>query len=118
KGFHGGDRLTLDLPGDQQRLLEMVHATGAPVVLILMSGSALGVVWAAEHVPAILQAWYPGEEGGSAIADVLFGDYNPGGRLPVTFYRSVDDLPDFEDYRMENRTYRFFKGEVLYPFGY
>lgn len=118
KGFLGGDRLTLDLPGDQQQLLERIHATGTPVVLVLLSGSALGVSWAKDNVPAIVQAWYPGEEGGSAIADVLFGRHNPAGRLPVTLYQSVDNLPDFEDYRMENRTYRFFRGEPLYPFGH
>jgi beta-glucosidase len=87
-------------------------------VVVLVNGSAVAVNWADEHVQAILEAWYPGEEGGTAIADVLFGDYNPGGRLPVTFYRSVDQLPDFEDYRMGGRTYRFFTGEPLYPFGY
>src|SRR5205807_10404798 len=89
-----------------------------PVVLMLLNGSALAVNWANDHVPAILDAWYPGEEGGTAIADVLFGDYNPGGRLPVTFYKSVDQLPPFTDYRMQGRTYRYFKGDPLYPFGF
>ncbi len=117
-GFHGGDRTSLDLPEIQEKLLRALCATGKPVVLVLLSGSALAVNWAQEHVAAILQAWYPGGEGGAAVADVLFGDYNPAGRLPVTFYRSVDDLPPFEDYNMANRTYRYFKGEVLYPFGY
>jgi beta-glucosidase len=84
----------------------------------LLNGSALAVNWANDHVPAILDAWYPGEEGGAAIADVLFGDYNPGGRLPVTFYKSVDQLPPFTDYSMQGRTYRYFKGEPLYPFGF
>src|SRR5437870_13598288 len=83
-----------------------------------MSGSAVAVTWAQEHVPAILEAWYPGQAGGTAIAEVLFGAYNPGGRLPVTFYRDVADLPPFEDYRMAGRTYRFFEGVPLYPFGY
>jgi beta-glucosidase len=87
-------------------------------VLVLLNGSALAVNWANDHVPAILDAWYPGEEGGTAIADVLFGDYNPGGRLPVTFYKSVDQLPPFTDYRMQGRTYRYFKDAPLYPFGF
>lgn len=113
-----GDRLHLDLPGLQQALLERVVATGTPTVVVLFSGSALSVTWADEHAAALLHAWYPGEEGGNAIADILFGDAEPEGRLPVTFYRSVRDLPPFEDYAMENRTYRFFRGEALYPFGY
>jgi len=83
-----------------------------------MTGSAIGLEWESQHLPAILNAWYGGQAGGEAIADVLFGDYNPAGRLPVTFYRSVDDLPDFEDYSMANRTYRYFSGEPIYPFGY
>ena len=119
-GFHGGDRTTLELPATQQRLLERVVAVGKPTVLVLLNGSALAVNWAeaARGVPAILEAWYPGQAGGTAIADVLFGDYNPGGRLPVTFYRSVNDLPAFDDYRMAGRTYRFFQGKPLYPFGF
>ena len=117
-GFLGGDRTDISLPARQQALLEAVSATGKPVVLVLLSGSALAVNWADAHIPAIVQAWYPGEEGGAAIADVLFGDYNPAGRLPVTFYRSVDQLPPFESYAMEGRTYRFFRGEPLYPFGH
>jgi beta-glucosidase len=91
---------------------------GKPMVLVLLNGSALAVNWANENVPAIVEAWYPGQAGGDAIADVLFGDYNPGGRLPVTFYKSVEDLPPFEDYRMEGHTYRYFRGETLFPFGY
>ncbi|MCS7179135.1 MAG: glycoside hydrolase family 3 C-terminal domain-containing protein [Anaerolineae bacterium] len=117
-GFVGGDRTDIGLPAPQENLLRQLHALGKPIVLVLLSGSALAVNWAAEHIPAILEAWYPGEMGGEAIADVLFGDYNPGGRLPVTFYRSVEDLPPFEDYRMEGRTYRYFTGEPLFPFGY
>jgi beta-glucosidase len=117
-GFLGGDRVNIGLPVRQQALLEAVAATGKPIVLVLLSGSALAVNWANEHAAAIVQAWYPGEEGGAAIADVLFGDYNPGGRLPVTFYKSADQLPPFENYRMDGRTYRFFKGEPLYPFGH
>ena len=118
EGFRGGDRTSLDLPRVQEELLKAVCATGKPVVLVLTSGSALGVNWANEHVAAIVQLWYPGEEGGTAIADVLFGDYNPAGRLPVTFYKSVAQLPPFEDYRMASRTYRYFAGEPLFPFGY
>jgi beta-glucosidase len=117
-GFRGGDRTSLDLPAAQEHLLESITALGKPTVLVLMNGSALAVNWAAEHVPAIVEAWYPGQAGGAAIADVLFGEYNPGGRLPVTFYRSVDDLPPFDNYNMAGRTYRFFDGPPLYPFGY
>lgn len=117
-GFKGGDRTTLDLPAMQKSLLEKIAAIGKPTVLVLMSGSALSVNWAQAHVPAIVEAWYPGQAAGTAIADVLFGDYNPAGRLPVTFYKSENDLPPFDDYRMAGRTYRFFKGDPLYPFGY
>ena len=117
-GFHGGDRTDLSLPQSQETLLKAVVATGKPVIVVLLSGSALAVNWANDNAPAILQAWYPGGEGGTAIADVLFGDYNPAGRLPVTFYKSVDQLPPFTDYSMQDRTYRYFKGEPLYPFGY
>lgn len=95
-----------------------MHSLGKPIVLVLLNGSALTVNWAHQHIPAILEAWYPGQAAGEAIADVLFGDYNPAGRLPVTFYKSVDQLPPFKDYSMEGRTYRYFKGEPLYPFGY
>ena len=117
-GFAGGDRTDIALPATQRTLLAALEETGKPVVLVLMTGSALAVDWAQEHVPAILVAWYPGQEGGRAIADVLFGDANPAGRLPVTFYRSVTDLPPFSDYDMEGRTYRYFRGEPLYPFGH
>jgi beta-glucosidase len=117
-GFAGGDRTDVTLPRPQEELLRRIHALGKPIVLVLLSGSAVAVNWAAEHVPAIVEAWYPGQAGGDGIADALFGDANPGGRLPVTFYRSVDDLPPFEDYRMEGRTYRYFRGEPLFPFGY
>src|SRR5262249_16775086 len=106
------------LPKAQRKILEALAATGKPVVLVLTSGSALGVNWANEHVGAIVQLWYPGEEGGTALADVLFGDYNPAGRLPVTFYKSIDQLPPFDDYRMAGRTYRYFTGEPLFPFGF
>lgn len=117
-GFRGGDRTTLDLPAVQQRLLERVAAVGKPTVLVLMSGSAVAINWAQENVPAIVAAWYPGQAGGAAIADVLFGDYNPAGRLPVTFYRGAADLPPFEEYAMAGRTYRYFTGTPLYPFGF
>ncbi|MGH7712188.1 MAG: glycoside hydrolase family 3 C-terminal domain-containing protein, partial [Gemmatimonadaceae bacterium] len=118
EGFRGGDRTRLDLPAPQQRLLERIVAVRKPTVLVLLNGSALAVNWAHENVPAIIDAWYPGQAGGSAIADVLFGDYNPSGRLPLTFYRSESDLPPFESYDMKGRTYRFFSGTPLYPFGH
>ncbi|WP_239700753.1 glycoside hydrolase family 3 C-terminal domain-containing protein [Massilia sp. 9096] len=117
-GFNGGDRTSLDLPAPQEQLLERVNAAGKPVVLVLMNGSALSVNWADKHVPAIVEAWYPGGEGGQAVAGLIAGDYSPAGRLPVTFYKSADQLPAFGDYRMDGRTYRYFKGEVLYPFGH
>jgi len=117
-GFKGGDRSSLDLPASQQALLEKISATGKPVILVLTNGSALSVNWADEHVPAIIDAWYPGGQGGEAVAGLIAGDFSPAGRLPLTFYRSVDQLPAFEDYSMLGRTYRYFDGEVLYPFGY
>jgi beta-glucosidase len=117
-GFTGGDRTTLDLPKVQEELIKQIYALGKPVVLVLLNGSALSINWEDQHIPAILETWYPGQAAGQAIADVIFGDYNPAGRLPVTFYKSVSDLPSFEDYNMNRRTYRYFKGEVLYPFGY
>ncbi len=117
-GFSGGDRTDIKLPEPQENLLRQIMQLGKPTVLVLMGGSPLAVNWAHQQVPAIVKAWYPGEQGGQAIADVLFGDYNPGGRLPVTFHSSVSDLPDFKNYSMENRTYKFFKGKPLYPFGY
>jgi len=117
-GFSGGDRTSLDLPKAQQDLLERVVAEGKPTVLVLMNGSALSVNWADEKIPAILEAWYPGGQGGTAIARMLAGDFSPSGRLPVTFYKSVDQLPRFEDYSMAHRTYRYFDAEPLYPFGY
>jgi beta-glucosidase len=117
-GFLGGDRTSLELPAVQQQMLEAVAATGKPMVVVLMSGSAVASRWAQEHANAVLEAWYPGEQGGAAIADVLLGDYSPAGRLPVTFYASADQLPAFEDYSMRNRTYRYFNGTPLYEFGY
>ncbi len=118
EGFSGGDRTDIALPRVQEDLLRKVHDLGKPVVLLLLNGSALAVNWASAHVPAILEAWYPGEAGGAAIADVLFGDYNPAGRLPVTFYTSVEQLPPFTDYNMAGHTYRYFDGHPLFPFGY
>jgi len=117
EGFRGGDRTDIALPRNQEEMIKEVQGLGKPVILVLLGGSALAVNWANDNVGAILDAWYPGEEGGTAIADVLFGDYNPAGRLPVTFYKSVGDLPAFTDYSMQGRTYRYFKGAPLYPFG-
>ena len=117
-GFRGGDRTKLGLPENQLELIKEIHALGKPVVLVLLNGSALAVNWENDNVPAIVEAWYPGQAGGTAIANVLFGDYNPTGKLPLTFYRSVDDLPAFEDYNMTSQTYRYFTGEPLYPFGF
>jgi beta-glucosidase len=117
-GFSGGDRTSLDLPRDEEDLLKALKKTGKPLVVVLMNGSALSVNWANENADAILESWYSGEEGGTAIAQTLAGVNNPAGRLPVTFYKGVEQLPSFDDYSMENRTYRYFKGQPLYPFGY
>ncbi len=117
-GFLGGDRTSLDLPQPEEELVEAVAATGKPLAVVLMNGSALGVNWINAHANAVLDAWYPGEEGGAAIAETLSGKNNPAGRLPITFYTGVNQLPNFEDYGMANRTYRYFTGKPLYPFGY
>ncbi|RZA36361.1 MAG: glycoside hydrolase family 3 protein [Lysobacteraceae bacterium] len=117
-GFAGGDRTDIRLPATQQALLEALHATGKPIVMVLTTGSALAVDWAQAHVPAIVLAWYPGQRGGSAVGDVLFGHKNPAGRLPVTFYKGTEKLPPFDDYAMQGRTYRYFEGQPLYPFGH
>ena len=117
-GFDGGDRTSMDLPADQRRLLEQARATGKPLVVVVMSGSALDLSWARDNAGAIVQAWYPGQAGGLAVAQVLSGAANPGGRLPLTFYRSVADLPPFDDYAMKGRTYRYFEGKPVYPFGF
>jgi beta-glucosidase len=117
-GFSGGDRTSLDMPKDEEDLLKAVKATGKPLVVVLMNGSALSVDWAAKHADAIVDAWYPGEEGGNAIAQTLSGSNNPSGHLPVTFYTGVDQLPPFDSYDMKGRTYRYFTGKPLYPFGY
>lgn len=113
-----GDRMTLDLPVIQEKLLHAIQETGTPVILVLLNGSPLSINWASENVSAILEAWYPGQAGGTAVAEALFGIINPGGRLPLTFYGSVSDLPAFDDYSMENRTYRYFTGRPLFPFGF
>jgi beta-glucosidase len=117
-GFLGGDRTSIDLPQPEEDLVEAVAATGKPLAVVLMNGSALAVNWINEHANAVLEAWYPGEEGGAAVAETLSGKNDPAGRLPVTFYKGVDQLPNFEDYGMANRTYRYFSGKPLYPFGY
>jgi len=117
-GFKGGDRTSLDLPKAEEELIEAVSATGKPLVVVLTNGSALSVNWANDHANAIIDAFYPGEEGGSAVAETLSGKNNPAGRLPVTFYKDVTQLPPFEDYAMKGRTYRYFEGTPLYPFGY
>ncbi|WP_222707195.1 glycoside hydrolase family 3 protein [Pontibacter qinzhouensis] len=117
-GFAGGDRTTILLPKVQTDLMKALKATGKPVVFVMMTGSAIAIPWEAENVPAIVNAWYAGQSAGTAIADVLFGDYNPAGRLPVTFYKSDQDLPPFGDYTMEGRTYKYFKGQPLYGFGH
>ena len=118
EGFKGGDRTSIDFPKPDEDLLQAVTGIGKPVVLVLVNGSALAVNWAAEHANAILEAWYPGEEGGKAVAQTLSGRNNPAGRLPVTFYTGIEQLPPFEDYSMKGRTYRYFDGKPLYPFGY
>jgi beta-glucosidase len=117
-GFKGGDRTSLDLPKDEEDLLEALKTTGKPLVVVLMNGSALSVNWADQHANAILDAWYSGEEGGTAVAQTLAGANNPAGRLPVTFYKGIDQLPAFEDYSMKSRTYRYFAGQPLYGFGH
>lgn len=116
--FASGDKPNLNLPGLQQNILEVAYASGKPVILVLLSGSALAVNWADEHVAAIIQAWYPGARGGKAVAEAIFGEYSPEGKLPITFYRTTEELPSFMDYSMENRTYRYMKQDALYPFGY
>lgn len=118
RGFNGGDRTTLALPEIQVNLLKKIKAIGKPVILVLLNGSALAINWEKDNISAILEAWYPGQASGSAIADILFGDYNPAGRLPITFYKSVQDLPTFEDYSMNGRTYKYFSKEPLFEFGF
>jgi beta-glucosidase len=117
-GFNGGDRTSLDLPADQLKLLEAAKATGKPLIVVNMSGSAVNLAWVKQNANAILQAWYPGEAGGLAVGRVIAGLANPAGRLPVTFYRDVSQLPAFDDYSMQGRTYRYFEGQPVYAFGY
>ncbi|MBE9601621.1 glycoside hydrolase family 3 C-terminal domain-containing protein [Pedobacter sp. MC2016-24] len=117
-GFNGGDRTSIMLPAVQTKLMAALKSSGKPVVFVMMTGSAIATPWESENIPAILNAWYGGQEAGKAVADVIFGDYNPAGRLPVTFYKSDEDLAAFNDYNMDNRTYRYFKGKPLYGFGY
>lgn len=117
KGFAGGDRTDITLPDVQQELIEALSKTGKPLVIVLLNGSALALNWAERNAQAILEAWYPGQSGGKAIAETLSGTNNPAGRLPITFYSGVEQLPPFDDYSMANRTYRYFKGEPLYRFG-
>ena len=118
EGFKGGDRTRIELPQVQEDFVRALHETGKPVVMVNCSGSAMAIPWEAEHLPAILQAWYPGEEGGRAVGEILFGDVNPSGHLPLTFYAATADLPDFTDYSMSNRTYRYFNGKPLFAFGH
>jgi beta-glucosidase len=118
EGFSGGDKTSIDLPAEQRRLLERAKATGKPLIVVLMNGSTLDLSWAKEHASAIIEAWYPGQTGGLAVANVIAGKANPAGRLPLTFYRTVADLPPFSDYSMSQRTYRYFTGTPVYPFGY
>lgn len=118
-GFKRGDRTDIELPQAQKKLLKALKATGKPVIFVLCSGSTMALPWESQHLDGVIEAWYPGQQGGTAVADVLFGDYNPAGRLPLTFYATINDLPDFEDYEMaKGRTYRYFKGKPVYPFGY
>jgi beta-glucosidase len=117
-GFDRGDRTVIELPEPQTKMIKALHGTGKPVIFVNCSGSSIAMPWEAKNLPAILQAWFPGGEGGAAVADVLFGNTNPAGRLPVTFYAKTEDLPPFSDYRMANRTYRYFTGKPLFPFGH
>jgi len=118
EGFKKGDRTNIEIPKVQREMVQALKATGKPVVYIVCTGSALALNWEDQNLDAMLNAWYGGQEGGTAVADVLFGDYNPAGRLPITFYKSADQLPDFQDYSMKGRTYRYMTQEPLYPFGY
>jgi beta-glucosidase len=118
EGFKGGDRTNIEIPNVQKELIKALKGTGKPIVYVVCTGSALALNWEQENVNAILNAWYGGQAAGTAVADILFGDYNPAGRLPVTFYKNIDQVPDFEDYSMKGRTYRYMTKEPLYPFGF
>lgn len=118
EGFAGGDRVDIKLPDTQTELIKEIYKLGKPTILVLLNGSALAFNWENQNIPAILEAWYPGQAGGTAIADILFGDYNPAGRLPVTFYKSIEQIPEFDNYDMRGKTYRYFNGTPLYEFGY
>ena len=117
-GFDGGDKTNLDLPAVQTALLKELKKTGKPIVLVLMNGSALSINWENENIDGIIEAWYGGEAAGQAVANILFGNYNPSGRLPLTFYKSINDIPAFDDYAMKGKTYRYCEKPVLYPFGF
>ena len=117
-GFKGGDKTSLDLPAEQMEMLERARSTGKPLIVVAMNGSPINLSWAKDNAAAILEAWYPGQSGGVAVADALTGVTNPAGRLPLTFYRSVADLPPFDNYEMKGRTYRYFTGKPVYPFGF
>ena len=114
----GQDRYSLELPIDQQEFIKELYKVNPNTVVVLVAGSSMAINWMDENIPAILNAWYPGEQGGNAVAEALFGDYNPGGRLPLTYYNSLDELPAFDDYSVKNRTYQYFEGKPLYEFGY
>ena len=114
----GQDRYDIQLPADQREFLQEIYKVNPNIIVVLVAGSSLAVNWMDEHIPAIVNAWYPGEQGGTAVADVLFGDFNPSGKLPVTFYKNTEQLPDFEDYSMKGRTYRYMTDKPLFPFGY
>lgn len=118
EGFSQGDKLDIKLPAVQTELMQRIAGLGKPSVMVLLNGSAIACNWEQQNIPAIVEAWYPGQEGGHAIADVIFGDYNPSGRLPITFYKDIDDIPLFDDYSMQGKTYRYFRGTPLYEFGY
>lgn len=117
-GFSGGDRLDIKLPSSQTNLMKKLKELGKLMVLVMLNGSAVAINWENENIPAILEAWYPGQTGGTVIADILFGDYNPSGRCPLTFNKDINDIPAFNDYRIKSKTYRYFQGKPFYDFGF